>query len=124
MNDNLIRSYRDLLVWQKGMDASVKLYGATKSFPKEEMFGLTQQLRRASVSVPSNIAEGYGRATPADYAHFLRIARGSLFELQTQLELALRLNYLTPETHSPLNCITLEIELMLNSLIAKIESYR
>ena len=89
-----IKSYRDLHVWQRSMDLYVKVYGVTESFPRTEAFGLTNQMRRAAVSVPSNIAEGHGRPT-RDYARFLTISRGSLAELETQLELAQRIGYLS-----------------------------
>ena len=83
-----MKSYRDLKVWQKAMKAVSMVYLITKEFPNEELYGLTQQVRRSAVSIPSNIAEGYGRYSTKDYRRFLLIARGSLFELQTQLELA------------------------------------
>ena len=81
-------SFRDLRVWQEAMKLTVEIYRASGSFPKQEQFGLTQQIRRASVSVPSNIAEGKGRRTDKDFAHFLYHARGSLLEVQTQVLLA------------------------------------
>lgn len=80
-----INSYKDLIVWQKSIDFVDMIYAVTKSFPKEEQFGLTSQLRRASISIPSNIAEGWGRKYGNEYAHFLRIASGSLYEVETQL---------------------------------------
>jgi four helix bundle protein len=93
-----ISSYRDLIAWQKAMDLVVTVYQATEPYPNREMFGLTNQSRRAAVSVPSNIAEGQGRGSTKDYVHFLRIARGSLQELETQLILAQRLGFL-PDSH-------------------------
>ncbi len=122
MNDTIIRSYLDLIVWQKGMDFCTDVYTATKAFPKEELFGLTQQVRRAVVSIPSNIAEGYGRGSTAEYVHFLRIARGSLFEAQTQLEIAHRLEYVSSPALEPLNALSIELEKMLNSMISKLEA--
>jgi four helix bundle protein len=92
--DNPIRSYRDLVAWQQARILVKATYVATKLFPKEETYGLTQQIRRAAVSVPSNIAEGYGRGSRKDYVRFLLTARGSLYELQTQLLLAQDLGYL------------------------------
>ncbi|RUW57639.1 four helix bundle protein [Mesorhizobium sp. M7A.F.Ca.US.008.03.1.1] len=83
-------SYKDLLVWQQAMDLAVAVYGATKSWPKEELYGLTSQVRRAASSVPANIAEGYGREIRGSYVQFLRIAQGSLKELETQLLIAER----------------------------------
>lgn len=88
-------SFRDLRVWQEAMKLTVEIYRASGSFPKQEQFGLTQQIRRASVSVPSNIAEGKGRRTDKDFAHFLYHARGSLLEVQTQVLLAQQLEYLS-----------------------------
>lgn len=90
-----IKNYQDLLAWQKAMDLVEVGYRLTKQFPKEEMFALTAQLRRALVSVPSNIAEGEGRSSPAEFQRFLNIAHGSLREVETQLLIARRLNYLS-----------------------------
>ena len=83
-----VKSYRDLFIWQKGMAIVDEVYKITKTFPKEEIFGLTSQIKRSSVSIPCNIAEGWGRDSGQSYRHFLRIARGSLFELETQLEIS------------------------------------
>jgi four helix bundle protein len=84
----MIESYRDLTVWQRAIEMSVALYRTTEKFPKTEIYGLTSQLRRAGVSTASNIAEGFGRGSTADYLKFLRVARGSNFEVQTQLVIA------------------------------------
>jgi four helix bundle protein len=84
-------TYRDLKVWQQSVELSVEIYKFTKSFPREEVFGLTSQLRRASVSIASSIAEGYGRASKADFRRFIAIARGSTLEVQTQLLIAQKL---------------------------------
>ena len=92
-----IKSYRDLIVWQKAMGLVTDVYAITKDFPKEEQYGLTAQIRRSAVSVPSNIAEGYGRKSTLDYIRFLQIACGSLYELQTQLEISVNLKYMTKE---------------------------
>lgn len=89
----MIRSYRDLLVWQRAMDIVVSVYTLTKAFPQSEIYGLTSQIQRAAVSIPSNIAEGYGRSDK-EFGRYLAIARGSLSELETQLELANRIGYL------------------------------
>ena len=83
-------TYRDSIAWQKAMDLAAAVYEVTRTFPKEELFGLTSQLRRASVSVASNIAEGQGRLTAGESAHFPGMARGSVLEVSTQLELAIR----------------------------------
>ncbi len=86
-------TYRTLVAWQRAVDLAIAVYEVTKRFPLHERFGLTQQLRRAAVSVPSNIAEGRGRGSRRDYRHFLFQARGSLFELETELHIAERLQY-------------------------------
>ena len=90
-----VKTFRELVVWQEAMQLAEMVYALQKRLPKEEVYGLGDQIRRAVVSVPSNIAEGFGRDSTADFVHFLFIARGSLFETQTQLDLALRLGYLT-----------------------------
>ena len=82
------RSFRELKVWQKAIELAVLVYRLTQTFPREEIYGLTSQMRRSAISVPSNIAEGQGRSTSGEFGQFLGIARGSNFELQTQLELA------------------------------------
>jgi four helix bundle protein len=91
-----VRSYRDLIVWQKAMDLVEKVYRHTASFPKAEVFGLTNQMRRAAVSIPSNVAEGQGQGSTTSFLHFLALARGSLQELETQILIAGRLRYLSP----------------------------
>jgi four helix bundle protein len=91
----MLRSYRDLLVWQKAVELAVLIYRLTEGFPKREIYGLASQIRRAGVSVPSNIAEGYGRGSRKEYLRFLSIAQGSLKELETQTILAQRLGYAT-----------------------------
>jgi four helix bundle protein len=89
----MAQSFRDLVVWQKAMQLTVHVYELTKVFPREQLYGLTSQMRRAAVSLPSNIAEGHGRLNSREFRQFLGIARASNCELQTQLELARRLNY-------------------------------
>jgi four helix bundle protein len=92
-----INSYKDLKVWVKGMDIVDETYRLTKAFPKDEMFALTSQMKRSSVSIVSNIAEGWGRESEKSFTHFLRISRASLYELETQLEIAIRQNLLKEE---------------------------
>lgn len=92
-----LKSYRDLLAWQKAMDLVESVYGVSQLFPVEEKYGLIQQIRRAVVSVPSNIAEGYGRKHRGDYTHHLSMANGSLKEVETQLIVAGRLKYIIQE---------------------------
>jgi len=85
---NRVKTFRDLLVWQKGMTLVTKVYLAAKELPREEMYGLTSQMRRCAISIPSNIAEGHSRTTRKEFLRFLEISLGSLFELQTQIEIA------------------------------------
>jgi len=89
----MAKSYRELLVWQKGIQLTVQIYQLSKAFPREETYGPTSQMRRCAVSIPSNIAEGAGRLNTAEYKQFLGIARGSSFELQTQLIIAKELGF-------------------------------
>ena len=89
-----VKSYRELIAWQKAMDLVVQVYEMTRTFPREEIYGLTSQLRRAAVSIPSNIAEGQGRRSSKEFVRFLGIAYGSLQETETQIILATRLGYL------------------------------
>ena len=116
----MISDYRDLEVWKKSMTLCEKVYSYVRMFPQEEKFALGDQLRRAVVSIPSNIAEGNGRLSQADYSHFLGIARGSLHEVCTQLELAERFGYITvdPETKE----LTTAIAKMLFVMIRKLRA--
>jgi|SRR5579863_408834 len=113
----MARSYRELLVWQKAKALAVQVYKATEQFPKAETYGLTSQLRRAAVSVASNIAEGQGRLTSGEFQHFLGQARGSLLELDTQLAIALDLSYLKPDTYEVLDHEIYQVLGLLNRLI-------
>jgi len=119
-----MKTFRDLLVWQKSMSFVTEVYKISKSFPKEETFGLTSQLRRSAVSVPSNISEGFGREGVNDYLRFLNIALASLFELQTQLEIAFNLEYIKKNKFHVLYELSREIERMLSSFIRSIKSKR
>ena len=116
-----INSYKDLKVWNKAMDLTTMVYDALKTFPPKEEYGLSSQMRRSSVSIPSNIAEGYGRNSTLDYCRFLQIALGSAYELETQVELALRLDYVDNDTANKLATQLTEVGRMLNSLINKIK---
>jgi four helix bundle protein len=116
-----IKSYRDLIVWQKSIDLVKNIYTFTQSFPKEEQYGLTNQMRRCAVSIPSNIAEGYGRNATGDYKRFLQIAVGSLYELQTQIEIAFQLKYLDDNSFKSIIALCTEIDKMLYALIQKIK---
>jgi four helix bundle protein len=95
----MVKSFRDLDVWRLGLDLAEAVYQCTSSFPKHELFGLTAQMRRAAVSIPSNIAEGRARSSTKELLQFLAIARGSLAELETQFELAIRLGYADSTVH-------------------------
>ena len=112
--------YKDLTVWQKAMDLTTEIYRLTQKLPKEELYGLTNQLRRAAVSIPSNIAEGNGRASTGDYVRFLIMARGSNAEVETQLLLSVRLDYLTQSDIEETLSLNDEIGKMLTAMIKKL----
>jgi len=114
------RSYKDLIAWQKAMDLVTATYRATAAFPKEEQFGLTSQLRRAAVSIPSNIAEGQGRLSENEFRHFLGQARGSLMEVETQLQISQNLGYTKPAQLNDLLNACGEVGRILNGLLASI----
>lgn len=118
---NSVNDYKDLRVWQKGIDVAEQCYRLTKSFPKEEIYGLTSQIRRSAVSISSNIAEGYGRRSTAEYIRFLNIAQGSCNELKTQLIIAQRIGYCTSESIREINQELLSITRMLISLTNKLK---
>ncbi len=112
--------YKELMVWQKAMDLTTEVYRLTRKLPNEELYGLTNQLRRAVVSIPSNIAEDNARFSTKDYLRFLSMARGSKAEVETQLLLCVRLNYLEQEDLEASLSLLNEIERMLNSMITKL----
>lgn len=116
------KRYQDLIVWQKAMELSKEIYRVTRSFPNDERFGLTSQLRRASVSIPSNIAEGQGRLTTGEFKQFLGTARGSVFEVETQIQLASELDYLSAQDTQSLLERTSEVSRMLNGLIRSLQT--
>ena len=115
-----VRSYRDLVVWQKAMELCSLTYRATARFPGEERFGLVSQMRRAAVSIPSNIAEGFGRLTTKDYQHFLATARGSARELETQILIASDLGYLSRVEAEACESLTTEVSRMLTAIISSL----
>lgn len=115
-----IQGYRDLLVWQQSMSLAEEVYKVTGDFPKTEIYGLTSQLRRAAVSVPSNIAEGQARNSTGEYVQFLGVSKGSLAEVETQLEIACRLGWLSPADKERLLTQADEIGRMLAGLINKL----
>ena len=109
------RDYRELVVWQKAMETVTEVYRVTQKFPREETYGLTSQIRRAAVSIPSNIAEGQGRLTRGEFRQFLGQAKGSLAELETQILIAQNLGYI--ENPSPLLDRVAEVARLLNGLL-------
>jgi four helix bundle protein len=111
-----IQSYRDLIAWQRAIDLTESVYRKTTDFPKHEIYGLTTQIRRAAVSVPSNIAEGQGRRSTKEFLNFLGIAYGSLCEVETQITLAIRLSYLTSTDGDELFQIAAEVGRLINGL--------
>ena len=123
MENKKIESYKDLIVWQKGIELVNEIYVLTKRFPKEEMFGLTNQMRRAAVSIPANIAEGWGRNSTKSYIQFVRISRGSLYELETLFVIARDLNYIDETIKSSVTGKIDEIGKMFNKLLQKLDSY-
>jgi four helix bundle protein len=120
----MLRDYRDLLVWQKSYQICLQVYRATRKFPADERYGLTSQMRRAAVSVPSNIAEGYSRSTTGDYLRSLRFAYASNRELETQAMLARDLDYLKLDEYGKLSEDVREVERMMKSLIKSLERRR
>ena len=111
-----------MVVWQKSMALVAEIYKLSKSLPTDETYGLTSQMRRCAVSIPSNIAEGYGRNSTSDYVRFLRIAMGSLYELQTQLEISLDLKYLKADDFKRFYESSREVERMLSSLTRRLNT--
>jgi len=117
-----IKTYRDLIIWQKSMALVTQIYMVTKRFPNDETYTLISQMRRCAISIPSNIAEGYGRKSTNDYIRFLNIAMGSIYELQTQLEISFNLKYLREKDFEQLYELCRELERMLSSMTRKLGS--
>lgn len=118
----MAQSFQDLTVWQRAMELTVCVYELTQSFPREELYGLTSQLRRASVSVASNIAEGRGRGTDGEFRQFLSIAQGSTYEVQTQLLVAMQLKMGNEETRRKAEGLCIETSKMLGALIQSLRA--
>lgn len=118
-----IRSFRDLVAWQKAKALALDIYRASSVFPADERFGLTSQVRRAIVSVPSNIAEGYGRGSTADYIRFLRMARASLFEVETQMIIASELGFVPGEAFTEIETKLKECGKVLAGLLRSLETH-
>ncbi len=116
-----VTCYEQLEFWQQAMEFVTLVYQHTKQFPKEEQYGLTSQIRRAAVSIPSNIAEGQGRRSTKEFLNHLSMARGSLLEVETQAELARRLTYLAAEHHQEIRSLSQTVGRLLNGLIRSLE---
>jgi four helix bundle protein len=116
-----IETYRDLEAWKLAIRLTKFIYRASEKFPQEERFGLTSQVRRAAVSVASNIAEGWGRGTTSDYARFLRMARGSIFEVETQIVIARELGFIGDEVFNPVDELLRDTGRVLAGLLRSIE---
>ncbi len=113
----IVQSYRDLVAWKKAMALVLNVYRSTQTFPRAETYGLTSQLRRAAVSVPSNIAEGQARLSTGEFKHFLGLARGSLVEVETQILIATELGYLARDDSESLLDLSAEVGRILNGLL-------
>jgi four helix bundle protein len=122
LQTSFIMSYREQFIWQRGVKLAINCYRLTENFPKSELYGLTSQIRRSAVSVPSNIAEGYGRRTQNEYIHFLHIALGSLRELDTQLIISKEVGLASPELFTPVLEEVDRFQGILVSSIQKIKS--
>jgi four helix bundle protein len=116
-----LKNYQELIVWQKSMDLVEEVYKSSRDFPREEVYGLTSQIRRASVSIPSNIAEGQGRRTTSDFLRHLSIAYGSLREVETQILIARRLKYVAQGRLETVMSLAGEVGRLLNGLMASLE---
>ena|SRR3989344_1957659 len=116
------RGYKDLIVWQKAINLVVLVYKLTNSFPQAEVYGITAQLRRAAISIPSNIAEGSKRGTKKDFSHFLNITIGSGAELETQIEIVKKLKFDNQEDYKDVDYILSEIMKMLTTMITKLKT--
>jgi four helix bundle protein len=113
----MVQSFRDLQVWQRSIQMSVSIYRLTQGFPREEIYGMTSQMRRSAVSVASNIAEGHGRLSTGEYRQFLGMARGSNFELQTQLEIARALGFSDPRILEEAEGLSFEVGKMISGVL-------
>jgi four helix bundle protein len=118
----MVQSYRDLIAWNKAMELVTEIYRVTHNFPKEELFGLMSQLRRAAVSIPSNIAEGKGRLSKGEFRQFLGNARGSLAEVETQILIAQNLSYLDEPEINRLLAMVEEVGKVLNGLLSAVKN--
>lgn len=115
-----IKSYRDLLIWQKGIDLVTEIYALTRKFPQYEVYALANQLQRSAVSIPSNIAEGQARQHTGEFRQFLYVALGSAAEVDTQIAIAHRLGYITQQEANAITVHVVEIQKMIHALIARL----
>ncbi len=122
MENKKVESFKDLIVWQKGIELVNEIYKVTKHFPKEELYGLISQIRRAAISVPTNVAEGWGRGTTKNYIQFLEISRGSLYELNTLIIISTNQEYLSSKKCSEIESTINDIGRILNAIITKLEN--
>ncbi|MGA2674039.1 MAG: four helix bundle protein [Terracidiphilus sp.] len=122
MTTTAVQSFRDLQVWQRSMELTLAIYRLSQLFPREEVFGLTAQLRRSAVSIPSNIAEGQGRLNTREFKQFLGIARGSNCELQTQLEIARGLGLGDPQLLDQAESLSHEVGKMIFTILRKLQT--
>ena len=120
-NTESIKSYRDLGVWQKAMELAQKCYASTAEFPQREVYGLTSQIRRAAVSIPSNIAEGHSRRSRQAYLNHISIALGSQSELETQIDLSCRLGFISERSSEEILLMAAEVGRMLHGLVSSLE---
>ena len=118
----MIKSHKDLIVWQRGVELTLLIYRITKTFPKDELYGLTSQIRRASISIPANIAEGRVRGTRKDFVHFLTFSLGSVAELETHLFISKQLSFIKEVDYNKATALLIEIGKMLNAMISKLEA--
>ncbi|HEX9664902.1 MAG TPA: four helix bundle protein [Patescibacteria group bacterium] len=116
-----LESYRDLIVWQRGVELTTEIYKLTSGFPKSELYGITSQLRRAAVSIPANLAEGYYRNSKKDYQRFCYISFGSGSELETLIIIAKRLKFIPEQAYEKVDLLLEEVMKMMNSLIRKLK---
>ena len=116
----MVQHYQELIVWQKAMELVERVYRMTRTFPKDERFGLTSQIQRAAVSIPSNIAEGHARSSKKEYRNFLSISQGSTAEVETQTLIAARLGYVTSKQTENIMSLLDEISRMLNAIKKKL----
>jgi four helix bundle protein len=116
---NKIKSHEDLIIWRKGIDLAAITYKLTSTFPKNELFGLVSQMNRSGISIPSNIAEGFGRKSIDEFKRFLRISLGSLYEYKTQLHICRKLGYLSENEYVIVKDLCIEIDKMINTILKK-----